>query len=446
MSQTLDPIIRPNDDDESDHNRIEPTSTRRISTIDTEEEDKDTMALPIAATSTNQITSASAVSSVVNEVPKISTSAVASTTAPVVGQNPATPQSSTAKSTIVSSVQAVPSTTSTSTTSSTALKPSTTSTTTSSAKPTLTSSTTSSHPSSSSASASRALSSSASVSKVSTSSASSSATKAASENGKHGIGGSGLSLGALVGIIIGGIVAIVLIGIIATRTIRKKQRKDRAAKRSSMFEWPATNMEEEPYEKPRYEPPSQSYAMSDAYNTSGNNGGSVAYVTTETAYAPIPTQTQPPQNYMERNNPQYSYGNNNYQPSYPPQQPQYPQYQENVVPPPQLAPIIAPQSNEGGLRDGSMVRVNVGFVRSLEDELAISPGQQLYLHQMYDDGWCLCEDSNQNRGVVPISCLQPTSNGDNNLAPNMMREGSGGSAGSAGERLQRRSSLYREQH
>lgn len=77
-----------------------------------------------------------------------------------------------------------------------------------------------------------------------------------------------------------------------------------------------------------------------------------------------------------------------------------------------------------GLQDGSMVRVKVGFVRSLEDELgeqrcragmqcvanivlAITPGQQLYLHQAYDDGWSLCEDQAQNRGVVPISCLEP---------------------------------------
>lgn len=60
-----------------------------------------------------------------------------------------------------------------------------------------------------------------------------------------------------------------------------------------------------------------------------------------------------------------------------------------------------------GLHDGMMVRVKVGFVRSLEDELAITQGQQLYLHTTYDDGWCLCEDDAHNRGVVPVSCLEP---------------------------------------
>lgn len=64
-----------------------------------------------------------------------------------------------------------------------------------------------------------------------------------------------------------------------------------------------------------------------------------------------------------------------------------------------------------GLQDGSMVRVKVAFVRSLEDELAISPGQQLYLHNAYDDGWGMCEDQNQNRGVVPLSCLEPWQEG-----------------------------------
>lgn len=38
---------------------------------------------------------------------------------------------------------------------------------------------------------------------------------------------------------------------------------------------------------------------------------------------------------------------------------------------------------------------------------AIAAGQQLYLHTVYDDGWSMCEDQNQARGVVPISCLEP---------------------------------------
>ncbi|WRT65225.1 uncharacterized protein IL334_002168 [Kwoniella shivajii] len=428
VNETLDEPIIPN-----------PTSTRRVASAD---KDTDSMSLPIGITSASAVTSS---------VARISTSAIASATS-ANGQNPATPLTSTAKSTIIAS-SVLPSTStivSTSTTPSTSLKPSTTSTT-SSAKPTTTSSSTIAKSSTTSNRSSSSTSISANASKAS-SSASSSATKAASENGKSGIAGTGLSLGAFVGIVIGGVVALVLIGIIATRTIRKKQRKDRAKRRSAMFEWPSTTgMNDginEEYEKPRYEPPSQSYAMSDAYpNTNGRSGGgngSVSYVTNETSYSQVPSLPPTNQSYMERNNPQFSYGNQSQnQPSYPPQQ-QYPKYHENIVPP-SLAPVVPTHTGNAssGLRDGTMVRVQVGFVRSLEDELAISPGQQLYLHQIYDDGWCLCEDSNKFKGVVPISCIQPLSNNDHGLAPNMRREGSGGSAGSA-ERLQRRSSLYRE--
>ena len=42
----------------------------------------------------------------------------------------------------------------------------------------------------------------------------------------------------------------------------------------------------------------------------------------------------------------------------------------------------------------------------MTDDAAVSAGQQLYLHQAYDDGWSLCEDQAQNKGVVPLSCLE----------------------------------------
>lgn len=64
--------------------------------------------------------------------------------------------------------------------------------------------------------------------------------------------------------------------------------------------------------------------------------------------------------------------------------------------------------------------------------LAITPGQQLYLHTMYDDGWSLCEDQNGNRGVVPVSCLEPWTEG------NIPRSNTTESIA----RSERRSSLY----
>ena len=84
-----------------------------------------------------------------------------------------------------------------------------------------------------------------------------------------------------------------------------------------------------------------------------------------------------------------------------------------------------------------MAKVQVGFNRTLEDELgestvfapassrlihpAITPGQQLWLHTVYDDGWALCEDQNQNRGVVPTTSLVPWSDDDPNHLSGMSR-------------------------
>lgn len=88
-----------------------------------------------------------------------------------------------------------------------------------------------------------------------------------------------------------------------------------------------------------------------------------------------------------------------------------------------------------GVTAGTWVSVKVGFVRSLEDELrkslsddlltpvhtrgdlaqwlmiyvlvlAVTPEQKLYLHEVYDDGWSLCEDEEHKKGVVPVNCLQ----------------------------------------
>ena len=42
----------------------------------------------------------------------------------------------------------------------------------------------------------------------------------------------------------------------------------------------------------------------------------------------------------------------------------YPAYQENITPPLEAVPLV-----NNVLRDGMMVKVTVGFVRSLEDEL-----------------------------------------------------------------------------
>ncbi len=37
----------------------------------------------------------------------------------------------------------------------------------------------------------------------------------------------------------------------------------------------------------------------------------------------------------------------------------------------------------------------------------IQPGDELYLIQIYDDGWSLCDNLSNAKGVVPLNCLAP---------------------------------------
>lgn len=266
---------------------------------------------------------------------------------------------------------------------------------------------------------------------------------AAKETGsanKGGIGGSGLSVGALVGIIVGALAVLAIIGLLVTRSMRKRARAKRSANRSSMFEpWPApVAMEDEPYEKPAYDAPAQSYPM---HNASSDVYADSAYPATyDGAY---PSYNEYP--------PQGQYGQQ--------------QYSGQAGAPYSDMDMGAGMAGAGagaagaaglgavgatvgesaaaasGIHDGMMVRVKVAFVRSLEDELAITPGQQLYLHTAYDDGWTLCEDQAQNRGVVPYSCLEPwDETADLSQAP-----GPADQSLSADVTTQRRSSLYAPQ-
>ncbi|ODO01723.1 hypothetical protein I350_06550 [Cryptococcus amylolentus CBS 6273] len=278
---------------------------------------------------------------------------------------------------------------------------------------------------------------------TSSSSATSSATAGlGNANSGSSSSGSSLSTGAIVGIVIGCVVGVALLFLLATRFVRQKRRNDRMKRRSSMFDWPAgAEAPAESYEKPQYDPPSESFAMSEA---NAQNPQSVSYPTTDT-YAAVPAESSTPLSYMERHNPQTSYSNsyrNSFQavpglaPSYPPGT----QMQPGQVYPHQGAgsgygaaaagagaagvagvgaaaahgsPSGAPAAGAPArnVAPNSWVAVKVGFVRSLDDELAITPGQKLFLHDIYDDDWTLCEDEQHNKGAVPVSCLGPLAGG-----------------------------------
>ena len=50
--------------------------------------------------------------------------------------------------------------------------------------------------------------------------------------------------------------------------------------------------------------------------------------------------------------------------------------------------------------------VRVTFVPQLPDELAIKPGETLYIRTEFDDGWALCANTRGEQGMVPLECLE----------------------------------------
>ncbi|KAH9005011.1 hypothetical protein EDB86DRAFT_2881061 [Lactarius hatsudake] len=58
-----------------------------------------------------------------------------------------------------------------------------------------------------------------------------------------------------------------------------------------------------------------------------------------------------------------------------------------------------------GLQQDAML-VRVTFVPQLPDELAITPGEKLYIRAEFDDGWALCANTRGEQGMVPLECLE----------------------------------------
>ncbi|KAI0314657.1 hypothetical protein OF83DRAFT_422854 [Amylostereum chailletii] len=50
--------------------------------------------------------------------------------------------------------------------------------------------------------------------------------------------------------------------------------------------------------------------------------------------------------------------------------------------------------------------VRVTFIPTLNDELAIAPGESLRVLGSFDDGWAMCTNARGERGMVPLECLE----------------------------------------
>jgi len=103
------------------------------------------------------------------------------------------------------------------------------------------------------------------------------------------------------------------------------------------------------------------------------------------------------------------------------------------TPPPQThnnpPPVAIPNADQATTpvltsitRQDEPMLVRVTFVPQLPDELAITPGETLYIRTEFDDGWALCVNTRGNQGMVPLECLE--GGGDGGLAgPSHVRDG-----------------------
>ncbi|KAF8275167.1 hypothetical protein EI94DRAFT_1712493 [Lactarius quietus] len=78
-----------------------------------------------------------------------------------------------------------------------------------------------------------------------------------------------------------------------------------------------------------------------------------------------------------------------------------PVYSSTPSPQPSAVRTVASESTQDAI---AFVRVT--FVRQLPDELAITPGEKVYIRTEFDDGWALCANTRGEQGMVPLECLE----------------------------------------
>jgi hypothetical protein len=78
-----------------------------------------------------------------------------------------------------------------------------------------------------------------------------------------------------------------------------------------------------------------------------------------------------------------------------------PVYSSAPSPQPSAVRTVASVSTQG-----SKALVRVTFVPQLPDELAITPGETVYIRTEFDDGWAWCDNTRGEQGMVPLECLE----------------------------------------
>ncbi|KAH9950195.1 hypothetical protein B0H21DRAFT_560296 [Amylocystis lapponica] len=201
---------------------------------------------------------------------------------------------------------------------------------------------------------------------------------------------SGLSHGAIGGIVAACFAVALLAGIVISRKCRRSRR---AARRSTWLDtkYPFAGGSEKP-------------SAADIPRASGipaPSSGDDSWATFET-FAPGGAQ-QPRQKQGQ--------GQAQWQPGPPPAEPQW----QPVVPvlsvpsPPPMAynsPAAPAQPSAPAAAPAAFAMVRSTFVPTLPDELSIGTGERVRVCAEYDDGWALCRNMRGEQGVVPLECLQ----------------------------------------
>ena len=126
-------------------------------------------------------------------------------------------------------------------------------------------------------------------------------------------------------------------------------------------------------------------AAADAPSTRGNEGGAA-----QIQVLIIPRKSPPPYIPQTGESPVSQLRSHN-----------SPVYSSAPSPQPSAVRTVASESAQD-----VMALVRVTFVPQLPDELAITPGETVYIRTEFDDGWALCANTRGEQGMVPLECLE----------------------------------------
>lgn len=198
----------------------------------------------------------------------------------------------------------------------------------------------------------------------------------------------GLSGGAIAAIVI---VILLAMGALAFFLLRGRLIQKRTARRATWTAnaWQRPTVDASSSEKDATEihpkPPPDIVAAANAPSTPRNEGGA-----SQPQVLNIPRKSPPPYIRPTGEAPVTQLWSHN-----------SPVYSSAPSPQPSAVRAVTSMSTQD-----MMALVRVTFVPQLPDELAITPGETVYIRTEFDDGWALCSNTRGEQGMVPLECLE----------------------------------------